>query len=255
MNIANLHWNVKDRVNKLDSNHYQDMKPIQLDAAINNAAYMYKQHFAYANRLPFEVNQARLDMLSTLVVKNPDQPAIVPTLVNTVPFRQYEIKTSGFKYEYANLIRMYAICGNSTISVSFVKHDELSDVLDDEFRNPSQKWNRIVGTIGKTSDDNTKTSIYLYSEQALTEVYPEYIRRHKPVFFGNYNSVEYLDCQRRELNNCSQFYNESSSPVDLDLPDQYFDLLVDIACYIITGKTENPQLINIFKDKLNFQTN
>lgn len=225
INIGLLHWEIKNRANKLDSNHYLDLKKSQIDAAINQAVFLFKEHFAFVNRFPFEANQSRLDMLSPLVVKG----VTLDVIDNKVTLPN----------NYANLIRASAKCGDADIPVNFVKSEELTVILNDPYRNPSQRWGRVIGVFGEST-------IYIYGSDQITI---DYIKQHKPVFFGGYDTIEFLDQQRRGLPTTA--YSQNSDPVDLELSFAYKDIIIDLAVYIITGFTENPNLLNIVNTRLN----
>lgn len=228
INISLLHWEIKDRFNKLDSNHYQDLKKSQIDAAINHAVFLFKEHFAFVNRLPFEANQSRLDMLSPLVIRNV-----------SVPVNEGKVT---LPKDYANLVRATAKCGTVDIPVTFVDTEELTHILNDPYRKPSTRWGRVIAVFGEST-------FFTYSEDTLSTVTIDYIKDHKPVFFGEYNSVEFLDQQRRGLPTTA--YSINTPPVDLELDFSYKDIIIDLAVFVLTGKTENPNLLNIVNSRLN----
>lgn len=233
INIALLHKEIKEKVNKVDSNHYKDLKHHQLDSIINQAVFYFKEHFAFVNRMPFENNQSRLDMISPLVVRNKE------VSFTQVEDGQYKVT---LPENYANLIRGYFYCGNKQSPISIQKHDELTTILNDPYRKPSSTWSRAVGVFG----DST---FYVYGKN-INKIVIDYIKDHTPVFFGGYNSIEFIDKQRRQITP-NQSYSSTTPPVDLELDFSYKDIITDIASYLITGYTENGNLLNIVQSRLN----
>jgi len=247
MNIFKQHQEFKIRGNKVDSNHYVDLFPNQIDSFLNGAADFIIEH--YGELRDFGKTQFNKDMFGTLLVMFPDQPALIP---NVAQGQQYEYRLSNLKYDYAHLDRAYVQCGNMVVPVSLFVGDE-QHKLNDAYQKPSFLWKRLLGKIGKSSVGNN-TSLYVYSDVDLNdkELRIEYVRRPKKVFFGGYDSIEYINCQRLNnvpnqpiLEDCNQYYKIIDSPVNSDLPESMHSLQVDIAVWLFTSKTEN-QFLNSF---------
>lgn len=247
MNIAKAHWEFKARANRLVTSHYRDLLPIHIDAKINEAQSFFLEHFAEVHKLPFEMTQQRIDMVSTLLI---DEGTVTP---DSVSGNVYEFRLNNLTEKYAHLARAYAVCGTDPIEINIRKHDELSRVLRDQFTRPSRKWGRLVGIFRKDSAVDGQSSLYVYSELGWTisGIVPEYIKQPRDVFFGGYDTVEYLDCIGRGLANCSSTYlNSSDDPVDSELPELYHSLLVDIAVMLYYGVTDNPRLYQYTQSKI-----
>lgn len=246
MTIAEQHREFDIRANKIDSNHYQHLLPNQKDSFLHEAAVFICNH--YGELLEFNNSQFNKDLFSTLLVKYPDQIGLTPAK-NTEG--QYEIDLSKLKYKYFHLDRAYIQCENQVIPISMIKHDE-QNIFNDSYKKPSYKWKRLYGIIGKKSSAQGN-SLYIYSDVDLTnkKIRIEYVKFPKKVFFGYYDSIEFLDCKKREnirnwvIEDCNQYYKSTDQPVNSELPDTYHSLQVDIAVWLATGKTEN-QFINQF---------
>lgn len=247
MNIAKQHLEFKLRANKVDSNHYVDLFPYQIDSFLNNASTFITEH--YGELKAFGSTQFSKDLFGTMLVMYPDQPALTPTSSNG---QQYEYDLSNLKYKYAHLDRAYIQCNNSIIPISLFTGDE-QHKLNDAFSKPNYMWKRLPAKIGKSSA-NESTSLYVYSDVDLNtkELRIEYVKQPKSVFAGNYDSIEYLDCQRLNalpnvpvIVDCNVYYKATDYPVSSDLPEQLHSLQVDVAVWLLTGKTEN-QFLNQF---------
>lgn len=245
MIIAKQHQEFKIRANKVDSNHYQDLKPNQIDSFLDGAALFICNH--WGELFEFNKTQFNKDLFGTLLVQWPDQP-------NLILFRkdgqQYEYILSNLKYPYLHLDRIYVQCEHLIVPVSMMVGDE-QHKFNDAYLKPSFKWKRLFGKVGKSSV-GSNTSLYIFSDVDLQnkQVRLDYVKYPKKVFFGYYDSVEYLDCQKRQENNlptelCNLYYKKTDSPVNSDLPESAHDLQVDVAVWLATGKTEN-QFINQF---------
>lgn len=226
MIIQKMHWLFKERYNKLNSNNYRDLSPYQIDEKIYNGMLMFLEEHSYP-----ESTLQDFDMVGNLLVKSPEQPVLTPvTSANNV----YQFNLSATKYPLFKPKRIVANtnCGSVVIAdTALVGHDKLNSLLNDFHQKPSKKWKRLVATLGKSSTANHQ-NLYIYSETGftITSIQVEYIRKPKEVFFGGYNTIEYLDCQATPgSTNCNQFYNESTQPVDCEIDERYHDLIVDYA--------------------------
>jgi hypothetical protein len=244
MNIVKQHQEFKLRLNKVDSNHYQDFKPWQIDSFLNQAALFIVEHWGELFGNNSQVNK---DILGNLLIMYPEQVELDTTLVNG---NQYEYKLSRLKYKYHHLARAYFQCGENVVPVSMITHDQ-QHKLNDAFQKPSFKWKRLPALIGKSSDEEEK-SLYVYADVDLTKrkIRIEYVKYPVQCFFGGYDTIEYINCQRTGGDNCDQFYSTNSFPVDSDIPESYHDLQVDVAVMLASSKTENVNLFNSIQNKL-----
>lgn len=241
MNIARQHWEFKLRFNKLNSNHKEDMNPAKIDSLLNQAPIWIIQNYGQA----FEKFQFLKDMFATLVVKYPEQEDL--SVFNSTD-NVYEFKMANLKYPYFHLVRAYAKCNDEIVKVSIIRHDETYK-LTSHYSKPNYKWHRVLGEIGRSSDGDGQ-SLYVHSDVELTSLRVEYIKQPKEVFFGKYNTIEYVHCVRNNGANCEQYYSETDSPVDSEFPEQYHSFQVDVAVYLAAGKTENINLQQLLATNL-----
>jgi hypothetical protein len=248
MNIQEMHYEFKVRVNRIDTQHYQDLPPHNIDNLLNNAINHFVEHYAYANKLPFEVTQSRIDMLSNLVIGQPEQPVLTPTRVSA---NSFEVKFSDLVYPYAHLVRAAVNSNCGVVNIKLIPMEFLNRMLNDAMQRPSYRWRRLLGTIRKTSNAEN-ASMYIYTEPAfeLNNVMLEYIKQPKKVFFGGYNTVEYDACIARGLGGCDILYNVNTPPVDCDIADMYHSLIVDIAVREFGRYTENAGKFQLQDNKI-----
>lgn len=225
MIIQKMHWLFKERYNKLDSNNYRDLTAYQIDEKINNAQLLFLEAHAYS-----ETTLQDYDMVNNLLVTSPEQAAIAPV---TVTGQKYEFDLASLKYPLFKLKRIVANtnCGEVTLSqTSIIGHDKLNIVLGDYHQKPSKKWTKLVASFAKASGGSHQ-NLYIYSEAGfvVNSLSLDYVRKPKEVFFGGYNSIEYLDCVASQGSNCNQYYNAATPPVDCEVDERYHDLIVDYA--------------------------
>lgn len=238
MNIARQHWEFKLRFNKLNSNHKEDLNPAKIDSFLNQAPIWMIHNYGQM----FEKYQFLKDMFSTLVVK--DELVDVFNVANNV----YEFKLNNLKEDYFHHVRSSVSCNGSYIDVSIMEHDE-GHKRTSFYTKPNYKWKRLLGEIGRSSD-GTGQSLFVYSDKVLTTINITYLKQPQEVFFGGYDSIEYVHCIRTNQNNCNQFLNQNSDPVNSDLPEQFHNFQVDVAVFLASGKTENINLQRLLKDNL-----
>jgi hypothetical protein len=234
MILQEMHYEFKLRYNKLDSNHKKDLAPAEIDALLNDAIFYYVECFYSGNnfkkyKLGFEVTRQRTDMLSTLVVRRPLQPLLLPTSVDD---NVYEFRMANLAFPYAHYLRANILTECGLAEVRIEQHDDLNHVLQDPYRKPSKTWLRVVGSVNVDTASNQE-ALYIYTDgefSSVTGLHLEYIKIPDKVFFGGYNSIEYVQCVADGGSNCSSLYLTAASPtVQCNLPSQYHGLVVDIA--------------------------
>ena len=239
-NIHRQHVQFKQRLNKIDSNHNKDFPSQFIDDFLYEAALDYVDIFSArdprkAGLHGFEITQLKTDMLSTLVVNlaNTDEE---PLLANDAPITEYGF----FKYEfdlgditspYFHIVRTYAVtdCGN--IAIEIVQHDDLNSILTDSYQQPNTNWKRYVAVIKKSSVEN-KASLFLYTDKEILGINGQYIKRPNKPFIGGYDTLEFL-------NGDGSFPSQTSSPINLDIPEAYCQVVVDIAVKNVSGNLKD----------------
>jgi len=236
MVISRLHYEIKFRYNKLNSNHKADLLPAQIDDAINKASDDYVEIFYSGNntkeyRLGFEVTQQRVDMLSTLVVP---EKQLVPTLVRT---NLYKVSTT-ITPAYRHFLRGWVVSnGCSTrIPITIVRHNDLDNKLKDDNQKPSLMWQRCLGVF--KSD-----GLYLYTDYTITDVYIEYLTNPVKVFSSGYDSLEYIQGD-------TSAYKTADPIVNSNLPNQFHDLLVDMTVQYLARTLEDTNKFNLQKEQI-----
>lgn len=206
MKIERAHHEIKLRYNKINSNHKLDLPSAYLDDIINTAYEDYVDIFYSGNnskqyKFGFEVTQQRIDMLQHLVVTS----TITPTIISP---NKYEI-TLPQNYRYF-LSGFVDLC-NSNIYI--VRHNDLNKKLKDYNTKPSKQWQRCIGVI-------ESNKLILYTDGIISSVRLTYLKNPLKVFFGGYDTLEYISGDLTAPNNLSPKQN---------LDFTFADIVVDMA--------------------------
>lgn len=252
MIIQRMHLQFKEKAQRLNSAHEVDLLPYQIDDLINDASDIFVEEYCYKNQIPYEATQQKIDMLESLVVKVGDDPenqsGVSPILVESKGgINTYKFPLKSLDHEYLHMIRVYAgtdCCG--FINVKFVQHDDLNNYLTNAFLKPSDKWRRVLAVIGSGH-------LYLFSEGNISTVNIEYFKKPKRVFFGGYDTLEYIEAIKNNRDTTG-LYSASNPSVDSDINENYHRTIVDIAVREFSRRTENQNKMMFVKDKLISET-
>lgn len=231
MTISELHYAFKVAMDRIDSNSQTDFNKGEIDYLLNEAQLIFlktRSSTSNSKQKGFEATQKRIDDLSTLLVKYPEQQPLTPI--------SNEVNLSLLTYEYYSLVRIYAEVQYTdcvkNVQLKFVQHDDLNDVLKDPFNSASQ--DAIPYNFGKSSTSSS-TSIYLYpTTGTVNKVYIEYLKLPNKVSFGGYAYVDGV----------------VYPPSTLEFPEHTHLEIVDIAANIAAMNIENPEYIRLKKEKL-----
>ncbi len=236
MTITEAHYQFKLNMDRIDSLSTEDFNRVEIDWLLNEAALVFlKRRTSTSNKKlkGFEADQKRIDDLSSLVIKYPLQPGIIPTLNNGV----YELNLSDLTYSYFQLIALSAdvlISPGCTkkLQLKLIQHDDYIQALKDPFNSPSQEF--IPYNFGRSSN-GISSSLYIYpGVYSINIIYPEYIKLPRKVSFGNY---VYID-------------GNTYPPTTFDFPEHTHNEIIDIACEIAAMNIENPEYIQLKTQKV-----
>ena len=244
INIKHLHALFKQRMNRGSTNFLQDFTSLEIDQFINDAVRIVLERI-----FEDEGQQQKIDYSSSLLITYPDQPVLVPTNIDS---GKYEVPLSSLKYPYLHYKRLIVNQGCGDVKVTIETSGRLNDILADDLQKPSKQWRRVFAYLGKTTTSQGK-SIFILCEPGTTisSFKIEYLRYPKPVFFGGYDSVSYLDCRQRNGSNCNQFYSKSSPIQDLELDSETFQsLIVDYAVAEAFRVIQSGDGVNLASEKI-----
>lgn len=232
MTAQEMHYEFKLRYNEVDTQDRKDLNPAEIDAFLSDAA-LIKTKWLYRQA---EKDQGNIDALSNLLVYSPtiSQPEVSPySITNNV----YEFKTSDFAFPYMHLYRAeikVEECSDS-INLQIIQHDDLANKLTNHHTQPSLKWRRAVGVIGRSSD-SLGESIYVNSlgNFTVSGLYPTYLKTPSEITIGGYIGIDGVT--NRVLTNC-------------DLPDYIHTEIVDLAVQNALGIVALPHEYQVAQQK------
>lgn len=227
MTIDRIHQEIKNRWNKLNSNHKPDFAPAYLDDCINKAQEDFVDIFYSGNnskqyKFGFEVTQARIDMLQSLVMSFNTSPTIISGKTFTAL-----AAIDDYRYFVRGSVLVTGCTGRVPLTV--VRLNDLDYKLRDANTKPSKKWNRALLTI-------LDRELVYYTEGLPTDIEINYIKNPVKVFSGGYDSLEYLFGD-------TNAYKAADAKVTSEIDESFHDILVDMTVQYIA---------KIFEDQLKY---
>lgn len=228
MNIGGLHQRFKNRLGV--TNGYGDLLPHEIDSKLNEAASWIVAK--YGN---MDAEQSFVKNLLSPFFKSLD---VTFKVVEEEKLYELEIPSDSEQIE-----RLTYKCKGNDATVDITTHDNLSTLLGDALLKPSKVFNRSIAVI----EDG---KLILHTAQKLTTGKLVYLRKPKPVFYGGYDTAEYLFCTENGQGDCNKFYNQNSDPVNSEFLDNHQELLVDIAVFLESGKIINSAINRLVSQKI-----
>lgn len=252
MIIQRMHLQFKEKAQRLNSAHEVDLLPYQIDDLINDASDIFVEEYCYKNQIPYEASQQKIDMLESLVVKVGDEPenqsGISPILVEEQGgIYTYKFPLNALDHNYLHMVRAFEKIGCCNVTnIKFVQHDDLNNYLTNDFLKPSKTWGRLLSVLASNH-------IYIYSDHQLDTIGLEYFKKPKRVFFGGYDTLEYLEAIRSNKST-EGLYSSQTESVDSDINENYHRIIIDIAVREFSRRTENQNKLLLTRDKLISET-
>lgn len=224
-----MHYDIKMKVNKVDSQSYRNFLIPQLDWILNEAQELFIKMIAMPRNINslsgFELNQRTIDDIKSIVV--PDY--IVTPVNNVVTLPQdymFYIKSTA-KISKGD-------CKDKDAVVVVRQTEDLAEISP--FDKSSFEWRTINAVFNSTGIKIFTDSTFTVDKLSIT-----YIR--KPAYIHNaqkFNSGTYLLPGGQLL----------SGKQDCELPPHTHREIVDIAVLLITGQLQLPDY-SVKRDKLN----
>lgn len=246
MDIKRMHFEVKLRYNKLNSNHKKDFHTEHIDDFLNEAQNEFVEICYSGNnskrfKLGFEFTQQRIDMLASLVIPEED--------INVTLFKPniYRVNLDDLSKNYRHVLsgQVNSDCG--VIDLNIIRHSDLKTMLINENTKPSKIWRRCLAVEAGDADTTGNQSLLIYTggEFNITDVSLSYLKEPRKMFFGGYNSLEFINGDTNAL-------KASDPSIDCELPStgSSHSLIVDIATQLIARSLEDLQKLQITEDKI-----
>lgn len=224
MDIRDMHYDFKQKLNKIDSQQYKNLKVPEIDWKLNEALDVYIKSIAEPrinNHLGFEINQRSIDDLRTIVINRE---------VLDVTKLESGVYSAEIPYDYMFYVaaRAKMVKGSCPSREGRVIPKEHKDRHEEKtFSNSSFEWKEVNVHF---FEDGVR--VFTDGTFDVTEVYLDYIK--KPLYM--HNSQDFLPGETYTLPNgriLTKYHN-------CELPDHTHREIVDIAVLITTGDLQMP---------------
>lgn len=221
MTIQEMHYHVKKKLNKVDSQQFRNLLVPELDIALNEAIDIFIKIVAFPRfrtQLGFEKSQRTIDDIRPLVESEhyPENQIDVVDNQASLP-ENYMFYISSF----AKAVK--GSCSGN-IDIKIVQHDDRPE--SDPYSKSSFEWREI------NAEFNSR-GIRLYNDGSfeISKLCLSYIR--KPKYIHNAESF-----------NPEGYISPSGTPYvgrqNCELPDHTHSEIVDIAVMLLSGELKNP---------------
>jgi len=192
-----MHYYLKLKLNKLDSNQYQNFTDPEIDEFLNEAQWIYiKRKWGINNtyKLGFEGSSKRIKDLQSLVVDGFDDPLIPEKVRNG----EYKVDLNTLQDKSYFFIRGVAKCTKDSckdqISLYEVQHDDINGVIlsgGDSNNSPSFYW-RFLPVVFKR---NNSLHLYTADDFNIESICIDYIKQPIQIRIGTYGGFSQQDCE------------------------------------------------------------
>ena len=224
MTIKEMQYDIKFKLNKVDSQQYRNLRIPELDWVINEAYEIFVKSVAEprtSNYLGFETSQRTIDDIRTIVVNDKN---IIPTKLDNKTY-VLSLPQDYMFYISASVVITKKNCSDRIARTILRQHDDRFE--SSPFDNSSFEWKEVNI---RFYEDGIK--LFTDGTFDIKEVKLNYIRKHAYI----HNAQDFLPTGSYKLPS-GQLLTGSQ---DCELPIQTHREIVDIAVLILTNNLELP---------------
>lgn len=229
MNAKEMHYDFKQKLNKIDSQKYRNLLVPEIDWKLNEAQEVFVKIVAEPRMrkdVGFEVNQRTKNDIRTIVVDQLFGGGVVPTSYDSTSY----IAALPTDYWFLLGCKIFATkgnCANVRLAIREVDHDDENELSP--FHKSSFTWR--VSNVWFNKDG---LRIFTDGTYSITKVCFEYLKKprainNSPDFVGG----TYTDLQGNVLNTAQS----------CELPDMVHREIVDLAVLITAGDLNLPDYV------------
>ena len=218
MNNSILQLKIKQRLNKLASNDYENLEGWQIIEAFNKAQIEWVRRQLHAGNVYREGDEGskrRIDDLQLLLLQVP--------LFGTQTLLYFEsnlLPLDYLEYKRVSTFAKTECCKPETMTVYLAEEANVDELLDDQFRTPSYEWGETFCTL-------MGNKIRIYTNSQFDVVNPTLTYYRKPRYIQIANVVDpYTGLV-------------SAADVTCEFKDDIVELLIDETASIIAGDIES----------------
>lgn len=219
-----MQYDIKFKLNKIDSQQYRNLRIPEIDWAINEAEDIFVKSIAQpriSNYLGFEANQRTIDDLRTIVVND---RVLIPQKINNETYK-VELPQDYMFYLSANILITKEKCGERTARAILRQHDDRSDISP--FDTSSYEWKEVNI---RFYEDGIK--LFTDGTFEIKEVKLNYIRKRAYI----HNAQDFLPTGSYKLPSGVLL----TGTQDCELPTHTHREIVDIAVLILANNLDSP---------------
>lgn len=238
MDVREMQYDIKFKLNKVDSQQNRNLRGPEMDWAINEAHEIFIKSIAeprIQNHLGFETSQRTIDDIRTIVVND---EILIPTKINNETYR-VELPSTYMFYISASVLMYKKDCGERVARTIVRQHDDRFE--DSPFDNSSFEWKEVNI---RFYDGGIK--IFTDGTFTIKEVRLNYIRKHAYI----HNAQDFLPTGSYKLPSGVILTGRHNS----ELPEQTHREIVDIAVLLLASNMELPSY-QLKQAKLNLNQN
>ena len=224
MTIKEMQYDIKFKLNKVDSQQYRNLRIPELDWVINEAYEIFVKSVAEprtSNYLGFETSQRTIDDIRTIVVNDKN---IIPTKLDNKTY-VLSLPQDYMFYISASVVITKKNCSDRIARTILRQHDDRFE--SSPFDNSSFEWKEVNIRF-------YENGIKLFTDGTfdIKEVKLNYIRKHAYI----HNAQDFLPTGSYKLPSGVILTGSQ----DCELPTQTHREIVDIAVLILTNNLELP---------------
>ena len=224
MTIKEMQYDIKFKLNKVDSQQYRNLRIPELDWVINEAYEIFVKSVAEprtSNYLGFETSQRTIDDIRTIVVNDKN---IIPTKLDNKTY-VLSLPQDYMFYIAASVVITKKNCSDRIARATLRQHDDRFE--SSPFDNSSFEWKEVNI---RFYEDGIK--LFTDGTFDIKEVKLNYIRKHAYI----HNAQDFLPTGSYKLPSGTLLTGSQ----DCELPIQTHREIVDIAVLILTNNLELP---------------
>ena len=224
MTIKEMQYDIKFKLNKIDSQQYRNLRIPELDWVINEAYEIFVKSVAEprtSNYLGFETSQRTIDDIRTIVVNDKN---IIPTKLDNKTY-VLSLPQDYMFYISASVVITKKNCSDRIARAILRQHDDRFE--SSPFDNSSFEWKEVNI---RFYEDGIK--LFTDGTFDIKEVKLNYIRKHAYI----HNAQDFLPTGSYKLPSGTLLTGSQ----DCELPTQTHREIVDIAVLILTNNLELP---------------
>ena len=229
MNNQILQLKIKQRLNKLASNDYDNIESWQIIEAFNKAQLQWVRrqlHAGNARKEGDEGSKRRIDDLQILLV---DQ--VLTGTQNAKYFESTSLPSDYLEFKRVSTLAKSECCPADSMTVYLAEEANVDSLLNDNFRNPSFEWGETFCTL-------FNDTIRIYTDNKFTVINPTLTYYRKPVYIQITGTIDpYTGLT-------------STTDVSCEFRDDITELIIDECVGILAGDIESMNQLQIAKQSV-----